>query len=127
MMPTSACSHAKCRRPNIWPAGTATTLLRQRERNQSNWQLPPASEQGGRVTVPLPIACDSRVTLDVPRRRANALNIEVGTPAPRCLCKPPSHWPVASGMALRWIASGGSALVFGSCSQPCPLLANGEV
>lgn len=64
--------------------------------------------------------CQSRVTIEVERRPANALNIEMGTPAARCLNKKPSHWPKDSS-ALRWIASGGSALVFGPCNADCPL------
>lgn len=64
--------------------------------------------------------CPHRIELPTPRRRANALNIEVGTPAPRCGLKEPDHWP-NKNMALRWRLSGGSPLVFGLCSEECPL------
>jgi hypothetical protein len=64
--------------------------------------------------------CGSRVELPTPRRPANALNLEVGAPMTRCLSKRPSHWP-ASASSLRWIASGGDALVFGVCSADCPM------
>lgn len=64
--------------------------------------------------------CASRVEIALERRPANALNIEIGTSPARCLNKRPEHWPsTASG--IRWIASGGSAMVFGICSADCPL------
>jgi len=56
---------------------------------------------------------------ELPRRRANALNVEVGAPIPRCTLKEPEHWP-NKGMAARWLLSGGSPLVFGPCSANCP-------
>jgi hypothetical protein len=58
----------------------------------------------------------ARSGLVLPRRRANGLNIEVGTPAPRCLLKLPDHWRGPGASAIRWLASGGSALVFGHCT-----------
>jgi hypothetical protein len=64
-------------------------------------------------------SCPSRRELAVERRPGNALNIEIGTPMPRCVEKTPDHWPNA-GMATRWIASGGDVLVFGLCSGECP-------
>ncbi len=66
------------------------------------------------------VACKSRIELPLSRRPANALNVEIGAPAPRCLNKRPSHWPPTVG-AVRWKASGGDALVFGRCSRNCPL------
>lgn len=69
--------------------------------------------------------CKSRIELPVPRRPANALNVEIGTPAPRCLNKRPTHWPHTMS-AIRWMASGGDALVFGRCSRNCPLRAKGS-
>lgn len=64
-------------------------------------------------------SCGAHVSLDVERRPANALNVEIGTPAPRCIDKRPEHWPANMG-SLRWLASGGSPLVFGPCSAWCP-------
>lgn len=62
--------------------------------------------------------CDQRIEKDVERRRANALNVEIGAPMPRCKMKPPSHWP--DGMVARWLLSGGDALVLGLCAGRCP-------
>jgi len=66
------------------------------------------------------LTCPSRIEVEAERRAANALNIEIGTPMPRCLNKKPNHWP-ANSSGLRWMASGGSAFVFGPCSAKCPL------
>jgi hypothetical protein len=63
-------------------------------------------------------SCKARIELATPRRRANALNLEVGQPADRCSYKTPAHWP--EGMWLRWIGSGGDATVLGTCSRDCP-------
>lgn len=70
-------------------------------------------------------ACTSRVSPPLERRPANALNLEIGTPIPRCSFKPPAHWPVehvgrGRGHVLRWLGSGGSPLVFGTCDRDCP-------
>lgn len=65
--------------------------------------------------------CPNRVKLEVERRPGNALNVEVGTPAPRCKLQTPEHWGKAPSVA-RWLASGGSALVLGRCAAgACPL------
>lgn len=65
-------------------------------------------------------SCGSRVEPGLERRPANALNVEIGQPHARCLNKRPDHWP--EGMSsLRWVASGGEALVFGLCGGECPL------
>ena len=59
--------------------------------------------------------CCNRVECDVPRRPGNVLNIEVGTPAPRCLFRSPD------GRGLTWYLSGGSVLAYGACEQRhCP-------
>jgi hypothetical protein len=63
--------------------------------------------------------CPWRIVADLPRRPANALNVEVGTPLPRCRMKPPEHWGDKAPGAARWLASGGSSLVFGPCSRNC--------
>jgi hypothetical protein len=65
--------------------------------------------------------CRYQIGMDVPRRPANALCIEVGTPATRCTMKPPENWKGTGVGAVRWLGSGGSPLVFGVCSADCPL------
>lgn len=56
----------------------------------------------------------------IPRRPGNALNIEVGRRSFRCIQRIPRQWP--SGMALRWLGSGGGPEVFGHCQlNGCPL------
>ncbi len=71
-------------------------------------------------------ACPSRVQpadpegLDGVRRSRNRLRLELVSPAARCLLKPPSHWGQSDPGPLRWIASGGSPLVFGQCAGRCP-------
>jgi hypothetical protein len=64
--------------------------------------------------------CPHRIEAAVERRPANALNIEIGSPSPRCKLKKPDHWPENS-TAERWLWSGGSSFVFGLCSADCPL------
>ena len=59
-------------------------------------------------------SCPHRMELDVERRPANALNIEIGTPVPRCKLKSPD------GRGMIWILSGGSRLAYGVCSNVCP-------
>jgi hypothetical protein len=54
-------------------------------------------------------------------RPANALCIEAGAwPSARCTLKLPEHWKGPGASALRWLGSGGSALVFGRCTANCP-------
>ncbi len=54
---------------------------------------------------------------DMPLQR-NALRIEIWTPEPRCLLKPPEHWSEeVKNKSLTWILSGGSCLVFGRCTN----------
>lgn len=65
-------------------------------------------------------SCGSRVQPELERRPGNALNVEIGQPMARCLNKRPDHWP-ESMSALRWLASGGEALVFGCCGGSCPM------
>lgn len=66
-------------------------------------------------------SCPHRIELETPRRPVNALNVEVGTPAPRCAKRIPEHWSKETS-AIRWLWSGGSPLVFGRCgSSSCPL------
>lgn len=68
-------------------------------------------------------ACPNRVELPLERRPANALNLEIGQGLDRCMVQRPAHWPEHMG-ALRWLASGGTALVLGPCSAgECPLKA----
>lgn len=64
-------------------------------------------------------ACPHRIDVPLVRRPGNALNIEIGKPLDRCRLRQPEHWP--SGTAGRWLASGGSPLVFEPCSlRECP-------
>ena len=59
--------------------------------------------------------CEYRLALDVERRPGNALNLEVGTPMPRCTGRSPD------GRGLAWLLSGGSALAYGICAKvKCP-------
>lgn len=64
--------------------------------------------------------CGAMVTPRFQHRRANALNVEPIQPWARCLDKKPASWPEGAS-ALRWMASGGEAWVFGPCSVRCPL------
>lgn len=73
----------------------------------------------------LSATCAHRIEIDVPRRPANALCVEVGTPLPRCSRKLPPHWTGTGASALRWLASGGSPLVLGLCSPNCPRACEG--
>lgn len=68
-----------------------------------------------------PDACGQLVSADFLRRPANALNVEVMQPMPRCRRKMPEHWSGTGTSSLRWLASGGSPLVFGRCTPAnCP-------
>ena len=69
----------------------------------------------------VPDQCPERVELPVPRRPANALNVEIGTPLPRCRLKTPSNWGDHDPRGTRWILSGGDPLVLWVCSVDCPL------
>lgn len=64
--------------------------------------------------------CDRRVLPRFERRPGNALNIEIGSPSVRCKDRVPDHWPEGMSSA-RWLLSGGSPLVLGTCSPgACP-------
>lgn len=81
-----------------------------------------AANKGGRLDryrLADAIQCAARLAPAPERRRANALNVEIGAPSPRCTFKAPEHWP--DGMVGRWLRSGGSPLVLGHCSADCPL------
>lgn len=66
--------------------------------------------------------CSSRLELAVPRRPVNGLNVEISTPAARCINKPPVNSAGVHADAFRWLLSGGSELAFGVCCQAtCPL------
>lgn len=63
--------------------------------------------------------CPFIADVHMERRPANALCVEAMAPTPRCTLRPPGDWP--EGMALRWLGSGGSPLVFGPCTPlACP-------
>lgn len=66
--------------------------------------------------------CSSRMEQPTPRRPVNGLNVEVGTPSPRCINKPPVNVAGVKADAFRWLLSGGSELAFGVCCvATCPL------
>jgi hypothetical protein len=66
--------------------------------------------------------CPERIVLGVERRPANALNLEIGAPQDRCRCLTPEEWGAADPRAVRWLSSGGSALVLGACTaKACPM------
>jgi hypothetical protein len=66
--------------------------------------------------------CPQRIELPLIRRPGNALNVEIGTPLPRCRCHTPEDWGANDPRGARWLASGGSGYVFGTCSRAaCPL------
>jgi hypothetical protein len=67
-----------------------------------------------RAQPPEPEALNER------RRSRNRLRLELVSPAARCTGKPPASWG-GKVSALRWLASGGHAAVFGRCEAPCPL------
>lgn len=68
--------------------------------------------------------CRFRIDPDLQRRPANALNIEIGFPMPRCILKTPENWEGTSVTAARWLLSGGDVFVFGICTCNCPLKEN---
>lgn len=73
--------------------------------------------------VKLRSTCPERIEPEALRRRANALNVEIGPPAARCRLMPPEDWNGVDPRATRWIWSGGSPLVLGKCCcQDCPRL-----
>ena len=55
--------------------------------------------------------CPAQLNAGIERRRANALNVEIGQPMPRCSLLSPD------GRGLRWLHSGGSVLAYGCCEQ----------
>lgn len=66
--------------------------------------------------------CSSRLEQPTPRRRVNGLNVEISTPAARCINKPPVNANGVAAGAFRWLGSGGSELAFGVCCvATCPL------
>lgn len=69
--------------------------------------------------------CPQRIATDLERRPANALNVEIGQPLPRCRCLTPDEWGAEDIRATRWLLSGGSPLVLGvCCADSCPLPAH---
>ena len=66
-------------------------------------------------------ACAHAIEMEMERRPANALNLEIGQPLTRCRLKTPDHWGGADPKAARWLLSGGSPLVLGYCAcSACP-------
>jgi hypothetical protein len=73
----------------------------------------------GGPRISSPNECQFRERTEIIRRPANALNIEIGAPADRCLMRPPGGWREGrSNMA--WLLSGGSVLSYGLCCGECP-------
>lgn len=69
-----------------------------------------------------PAACPAYVEVELQRRPANALNLEIGQPRTRCRCKTPEKWGGIDPRATRWLLSGGDPLILGICeSRGCPL------
>lgn len=69
-------------------------------------------------------ACLNRCESALERRPVNGLNVEIGTPAPRCTLQPPEHWGDGASVT-RWLGSGGSPLVLGACQvASCPRAQN---
>ena len=64
--------------------------------------------------------CPHRIVLGIEPRPVNGLNVEIGSFSDRCFLKTPAHWP-KNATGLRWIGSGGSAIVFGRCTMKCAL------
>lgn len=63
-------------------------------------------------------ACTDRIDVALERRPANALNVEIMTPSPRCRQQSPD------GRGSAWILSGGAPLAYGTCCRSsCPGLA----
>lgn len=70
------------------------------------------------------VGCVDRREPALERRPGNALNIEIGTPAARCLYQPPDGRGVTrDGSNLDYLRSGGSLLAYGLCQAGlCPRL-----
>lgn len=66
--------------------------------------------------------CISRRVLRVERRPGNALNVEIGSPMPRCMLQPPDGRGVTKdGSTMDWIRSGGQELDYLPCDpETCP-------
>lgn len=71
--------------------------------------------------------CPYRIQPPIIRRPGNALNIEIGKPLPRCRLKTPKNWGDADPTASRWINSGGTPEIFGTCLGNCPRRKEGEI
>ena len=55
--------------------------------------------------------CPDRLEVDSARRPCNGLNVEIGTPAPRCKQRSPD------GRGLAYLLSGGDAIAYGRCHK----------
>lgn len=74
-----------------------------------------------------PETCPSRIALPIARRPANALNIEIGAPMARCRLRTPAEWGEVDPRGARWLGSGGSPLVLGTCcAARCPAEVEGD-
>jgi hypothetical protein len=80
-----------------------------------NWIMCICGRENRRRNNINPSNCPFRKVPDLERRRANALNVEIGSPSPRCTQKSPD------GRGLLWWFSGGSLLSYGVCDiRNCP-------
>lgn len=76
------------------------------------WRLP-----GGHWPE-MAVQCCNRVQPLLERRPSNALNVEIGAPAARCLYRPPDGRGVTrDGGTMDYLRSGGSILAYGVCAQ----------
>lgn len=68
------------------------------------------------------LTCTACYRLNIERRPGNALNVEIGTPLPRCLLQPPDGRGVTcDGGTLDYLRSGGNVLAYGVCAAgACP-------
>lgn len=67
--------------------------------------------------------CGERLDVPLERRPANALNVEIGQPLPRCRLRTPPEWSGFDPRGARWLLSGGSPLILAPCSRSrCPKL-----
>jgi hypothetical protein len=71
-------------------------------------------------------SCGDRMDLPLQRRPVNGLNVEIGQPISRCRQRTPENWGTFDPRGARWLASGGDAMILGSCNRAqCPRLRNG--
>lgn len=65
-------------------------------------------------------SCPHLLELSTPRRQPDQINSGCGIALPRCKLRVPASWPKEVA-PVRWLARGGTPLVFGVCSPSCAL------